>query len=159
MSTFYCRIRSYKVKDLEKIDTRVVGTNQPDWRRIASEFRHNLKDNVEKELISIVHDYPTFGGYKLIDVPILPETNLLLFSNDCSQHKGYASYQIDFFNRNGHKISSITIETLHERNMFNISPPTGAISLSYSIDNESWKEHHYDLGFECLQCVPLSDSD
>ena len=110
-------------------------------------------------MITILHDYPTIGGYKLVDVPILAQTNLILFSNDASKRKGYVSYQIDFFNQRGNKIGSTIIETLHERNMFVVFTPEGASSLDYSIDNKSWKEHHYKLGFECLRCVPMSDSE
>ena len=159
MTTFHCRIRSLEVKDLDKIDSRIICASHPDWQQIASEFRHNLRDNIKKELLTILHDYPVTGGYRLIDIPILAQTNLILFSNDASKKKKYISYQIDFYNRRGNKIHTITIETLCERNMFVISPPSEAISFDYSIDNESWNEHHYKFGFECSQCVPVSDSD
>ena len=159
MTSFYCRLKSLKVKDLEKVDTRIIFASHPDWQQIANEFRRNLRDRVESELLTIVHDYPIVGGYKLVDVPIVSQTNLLLFSNDASKRKNYVSYHIEFFNQRGNKIGSKTVETLHERNMFVVFPPEGASSFDYSIDNESWIEHHYKLGFECLRCVPASDSE
>jgi hypothetical protein len=159
MTVYYCRIRSLKLKDLEKIDTRIVGSNDPDWRHIASEFRNNLKNNIDRELSTIVHDYPVFDGYKLTEVPISVETNAILFSNDSNTLRDYISYKIDFFNRNWDRVSSITIESLHVRNMFLIPSPTGAISLDYCVNDEPWREHNYGLGFDCLQCVSFSDSE
>ena len=103
MTSFYCRLKSLKVKDLEKVDTRIIFASHPDWQQIASEFRRNLRDRVESELLTIVHDYPIVGGYKLVDVPIVSQTNLLLFSNDASKRKDYVSYHIEFFNQKGNK--------------------------------------------------------
>ena len=162
MATFLCRIKNIKVKDLNQVDSRIICAGNPDWLRTASEFRQSLKSNTDKNLLTISHGDKcelTSGGYKLIDVPIVADTNLILFSNTSDQPRNYIPYQIEFFDTNQERITSIKIETINVRNMFTIIPPIGAKSLDYCINDEYWKRHYYDFSFECVICNPLSDSE
>jgi hypothetical protein len=153
---YLVKIKWLNIRDLERIDSRVISANNINWKEKASQFRINLINNTNEELLTIVHDYPNTQGYKLVELPIITETKVLLFCNDANQNSTYTPYQIEFFNRDQLSLKKITIEADHVRNMFIVKVPSEAISLDYSIGEEDFNHHDYDHGFECTRCKPLN---
>ena len=154
MATFYCRIRNLKVKDLNKVDTRIICAEGLDWRIQASEFRDNLWNNVEKNLLTISHDYPVVGAYNLVDIPISNESNVLVFSNGSNKLDENTSYKISFYNSEFTKLRTVIVETIGGQNTFTLFPPIGSNSLDYCINENDTEVHHFNLGLTCIQCEP-----
>ena len=157
--TYFVKIKCLKVKEIDKIDKRVICTGAPGAETKASEFRNKLKNNLEKEITSYVHDYPVGKGYKLTNLSVPSEVNALLISNNASDTTPYTPYCIQFFDSDLYLIKSIKIETSHTRNMFLVVVPPGTTSFDVCINDEQWRTHDYSFGFDCLYCSPVSDPD
>jgi len=157
MSTFYCRFRSLKVRDLNSVDTRIICAEGLDWQTQASEFRNNIKNNTERILSIISHDYPVIGAYNLVDIPIPEGTNTLLFSNDSNIQSYSTTYRIRFYDQDLVDLRTIIVEVINVRNTFMIIPPIGAKSMCYCINDARWKIHYFDFGPLCNQCEFSSD--
>ena len=158
--SYFTKIKCIKVKDVEKIDKRVICTDAPNSKDKASTFRNKLKNNLEKEVTTYIHDYPIGKGYKLTNLLLLSEVNAILVSNNASDTLPYTSYSIELYDAKLSLIKSSKIEASHTRNMFIIIIPPGTTSFDFCINDENWRIHDYAFGFDCLHCSPpASDSD
>ena len=157
MNTFFVRFRSYKAKDLENFDSRIICANNSLQNQQISEFKTILKSNIDKSLLVLTHDFITAGDYSIVDVPIVADTDAIIFNNYSTTPQNYVCYQVKFFDDQESLINSVKIETLSGRNIFQLRIPFGAKSFNYIINDDNWNVHHYDFGLECTVCCPLSD--
>lgn len=156
---YYCKIKCIKVKDLLKIDGRIINAHRPTWKQDASEYKLKLRENIEKELVSFIHNYSTEFEYQLIDIPIVPESNALVICNTASKPRDFTSYRIDFYNVDRVKIGTNIASAICVRNLFTVPIPQGAVSLNYCIGNGSWNRHYYHFEFDCADCLRNNDDD
>ena len=157
MNNFFVRFKSYKARNLENFDSRVLCAHNTLESQHISEFKINIKSNIAKTLVVLTHDYLVQGDFSIINVPIVAETDAIIFNNHSYPPQNYVSYFVKFFNELGGSVNSVKIEVLSGRNIFQLKPPFGAKSFDYIINEDNWNKHHYDFGLECTICCPLSD--
>ena len=161
---YHCTIRCLKVKDLAKVDLRVIESSEENWDEKIKAYYLNSRLNTKKSLVVHKHNPSKKGGYRIIRLPVPEGTDVIAFGNDaCDCYNMTNHYEITFFDKemkvigNSHKTSKV------ERNNFMIIPPKDTRSIDYEINDSSaqrklydW-DHDYQLTHFCNFCHPEFD--
>ena len=155
--SYQCKIRCFKVKDLNKVDLAVLENVGENWRARLSEYYLTSKENIDRVLAVYSHEPSLKRGHLITKIAIPAETNVVAFGNDaCDELDSDNLYDIYFFCEKRKLIEQVTVKASVERNNFMLIVPENAKSLDYGINDDGRNVHNFGLTNDCRLCkVPL----
>ena len=142
---YHCTIRCLKVKDLSKVELRVIESCEKDWEEKIKQYYLESRLNIKKVFITHKHEPSAKGGHRIVRVPVPEGTNVIAFGNDaCDCYDMTNHYEITFYDAEM-KVISIEQKTAKvERNNFMIIIPPGTCSIDYQINDNATQRNYYD---------------
>ena len=161
---YHCTIRCLKVKDLSKVELRVIESCEEDWSNKIKKYYLDSRLNIKKVLAVHKHEPSAKGGHRIIRLPVPQGTNVIAFGNDaCDCYKMTNHYEITFYDEKMKVIGSSHKTAKVERNNFMVFTPEKTYSIDYEINDGARQRNYYDrfhdfqLTTFCNLCHPEFD--
>jgi hypothetical protein len=152
---YVCKIRCFKVKNINAVDLTVISRKNKKWRRTLHKYYNASKDNIDQVIREYYHSPDSKRSHSVVRILIPQGTNVLAFGNSaCDEYDILNHYYVKYFNIQGELIKTDLVTANDERNNFMLKVPETTHYINYEINPSPYssRDHDYALGEICLNC-------